>query len=165
MSRSISVVIPTYNSAAFVVSAVESVLRQEHEPAEIIVIDDGSTDDTAQALAPYRQSIRYITQPNSGPAAARNRGVGAARSDWIAFLDADDVWLPGKLRRQVECMTSNPRAGLIHSAFLDWDSQTGSTSPSRQPPRQDFSGRCYRGFFFQNGVLPSTAFAVSRSSP
>ena len=130
MSRFISVVIPTYNSAAFVVSAVESVLRQELEPAEIIVVDDGSTDDTADALGPYRRSIRYITQPNSGPAVARNRGVGAVQSDWIAFLDADDVWMPHKLRRQVECMKQNPRAGLIHSAFLDWDNRTGETSHS-----------------------------------
>ena len=156
MSRFISVVIPTYNSAAFVVSAVESVLRQELEPAEIIVVDDGSTDDTARVLGPYRRSIRYITQPNSGPAVARNRGVGAAQSDWIAFLDADDVWMPHKLRRQLECMKENPRAGLIHSAFLDWDNRTGETS-RRCLLRHDFSGRCYPMFFFQNGVLPSTA--------
>jgi len=152
----ISVIIPTYNSAAFVVSAVESVLRQELEPAEIIVVDDGSTDDTAEALGPYRRSIRYLTQPNSGPAVARNRGVGAAQSDWIAFLDADDVWMPHKLRRQVECMKANPRAGLIHSAFLDWDNRTGETS-RRTLLRHNFSGRCYPLFFFQNGVLPSTA--------
>ena len=155
MEPSISVVIPTYNSAAFVVSAVESALRQELEPAEIIVVDDGSTDGTAEALGPYRQLIRYITQPNSGPAVARNRGVAAAQSDWIAFLDADDVWMPHKLSRQVECMKANPRAGLIHSAFLHWNNRTGETS-DRHQVRRNFNGRCYHLFFFEMGVWPST---------
>lgn len=155
MKLGISVVIPTYNSAAFVVSAVESVLSQELEPAEIIVVDDGSTDDTVDALGPYRESIRYITQPNSGPAVARNRGVDAAQSDWIAFLDADDVWVPCKLRKQLGCMEANPRAGLIHSAFLYWDDRTGEKY-DRKLVRHNFAGRCYPFFFFGNGVWPST---------
>jgi glycosyltransferase involved in cell wall biosynthesis len=153
---SVSVVIPTYNNGAFVASAVESASHQELRPAEIIVVDDGSTDGTADALHRYRESIRYITQPNSGPAVARNRGVAAAHSEWIAFLDADDVWLPHKLQQQVQCMEANPSAGLIHSAFLLWDPCTDERQPPN-PERHKFAGRCYPYFFFGNGVLPSTA--------
>ena len=100
----VSVVIPTYNRADDVCKAVDSVLAQSHTAIEIIVVDDGSTDNTQSVLSAYGPRIRVVTQKNSGPAIARNRGISVARGDIIAFLDSDDYWLPTKLARQVELL-------------------------------------------------------------
>ena len=88
----VSVIIPTYNRAQLVCECVESVLAQEYEPKEIIVIDDGSTDDTAQALAQFSDRINCIRQENQGAAAARQRGLDSARGEFLSFLDSDDLW-------------------------------------------------------------------------
>jgi len=102
---SVSVVIPTYNRSARVCSAIESALAQTRPAAEVIVVDDGSTDGTADLLAArFGGRIRCITQPNQGVAAARNTGIREARSALVAFLDSDDIWLPEKLERQVPAM-------------------------------------------------------------
>ncbi|MES2661648.1 MAG: glycosyltransferase family 2 protein [Verrucomicrobiota bacterium] len=96
----ISVIIPTYNRASQILGAVGSVMAQTLAPFEIIVIDDGSTDNTAEVLAPVLDRIRYIKTENGGVSAARNRGILKARGEWIAFLDSDDTWEPSKLERQ-----------------------------------------------------------------
>ncbi len=95
----VSAVIPTYNRGALVVRAVESALAQTHRLDEIIVVDDGSSDDTVERLAPYSDRVNLVRQANAGGAAARNRGVREARNPWIAFLDSDDVWDPEHLHR------------------------------------------------------------------
>lgn len=100
----VSVIIPTYNRADLVGRAVDSVLGQTYRDIEVVVVDDGSTDGTQQALAKYGDRIRVIRQGNAGPAAARNRGVGLCRGGILAFLDSDDIWLPGKLKRQVDLL-------------------------------------------------------------
>lgn len=100
----ISVVIPTYNRASQVPAAVRSVLSQTVPPDEVLVIDDGSTDGTAEALAPLMDRIRYIRTANGGASAARNRGILEAKGDWIAFLDSDDTWHPQKLEKQIACI-------------------------------------------------------------
>src|SRR5262245_27132826 len=100
----ISAVIPTYNRAPLVCDAVDSILRQSYRNIEIVVVDDGSTDDTLSKLARYGDQIRVITQSNAGPAAARNRGIAAARGEFVAFLDSDDLWLPTKIERQVSLL-------------------------------------------------------------
>ena len=114
---SISVIIPTYNSAVFLPEALQSVLSQTFLPQDVIVVDDGSTDDTEDVLEPFRRHIHYIRQENQGPAVARNRGIAEAKGDLIAFLDADDVWVPEKLERQVNVLIENPRIGLVHSRY------------------------------------------------
>jgi len=112
----VSVVIPTYNSAPYVVEAIDSVFAQSVQPTEIIVVDDGSTDDTGQRLAAlYDGRIRYIYQENAGVSAARNRGIEAANGDFIAFCDADDVWHPQKLELQMEAFARIPAAGVVGS--------------------------------------------------
>ena len=93
----ISVIIPTWNSAATIGAALDSMLRQTPTPLEIIVVDDGSTDDTARVLAPYRDQIKYLYQENAGPSAARNRGLAIAQGALISFIDADDLLPPDAL--------------------------------------------------------------------
>ena len=106
----VSVIIPTYNSAAYLPQAIASVLEQDFEDREVIVVDDGSTDDTPDAIRPFLRQVRYVRQENGGNAAARNRGVAEARGEWLAFLDADDLWLPGKLSRQLADLGDHPQA-------------------------------------------------------
>jgi len=104
----ITVVIPTYNRATFLKDAIDSVLAQTFLDFELIVVDDGSTDDTPKLLSSYNNKVRVITQTNQGPSAARNRGIEAAKGKWIAFLDSDDVWKPDKLKKQVRFITDHP---------------------------------------------------------
>lgn len=108
----VSVIIPTYNRADTILRAVDSVLRQTHSNLEIIIIDDGSTDQTQQVLQPYAQQVTIIRQANQGPSAARNRGIEVSRGEIIAFLDSDDVWLPEKLEQQVRLFDEGP-AGMV----------------------------------------------------
>ncbi|MDB6093000.1 MAG: glycosyl transferase family 2 [Verrucomicrobia bacterium] len=108
----ISVVIPTYNRATHVSISIESVLAQTSPPFEIIVVDDGSTDDTPAALAKYGDRIRVIRQINAGPSAARNTGIEAAKAEWISFLDDDDVYTPDRLRIAAESMRLHPDAAV-----------------------------------------------------
>jgi len=105
-----SVIIPTFNRARFVTEAVTSVLDQECRESEVIVIDDGSTDDTSAALEPYMSRIRYLRQENGGVSAARNAGIRQAKGDWIAFLDSDDRWMSGYLSTQIEHIRRYPGA-------------------------------------------------------
>ena len=109
----VSVVIPTYNRAHLIERTIGSVLAQETAPTEIIVVDDGSTDDTAAVLAGLGSSVRAISKVNEGGAAARNAGVAAASTDWIAFLDSDDLWMPDHLTRLLAARDeSDERADL-----------------------------------------------------
>ena len=110
----VSVVIPNYNYGRFLAQAVESVREQTLPVKEIIVVDDGSTDDSAEVLAGYGAQIKVIRQRNEGVGAARNCGVQAATGDLVAFLDADDYWLPQKLELQVQRFLAEPDLGLIH---------------------------------------------------
>jgi len=105
----VSVIIPTYNRSQKVVRAIESVLNQSLKDFEIIVVDDGSTDNTNQALSKYMSSMKYIKQPvNKGVSAARNTGIMSSIAPWIAFLDSDDYWLKEKLYVQMEFVDQNP---------------------------------------------------------
>lgn len=98
----VSCIVPVWNGERYVVEALESVLRQTYRPLEVVVVDDGSTDGTREVIAAFGARVRCVDQPHAGLAAARNRGLDAARGELIAFLDADDLWLPEKIARQVE---------------------------------------------------------------
>ncbi len=113
----VSVVIPTYNRANLVSQAIESALAQTHPPHEVIVVDDGSTDDTVTVGAKYGPVVRYLRQTNSGPSVARNLGVDAATGDWIALLDSDDLWLPTKLEKQLRLLRQFPDAAACYCDF------------------------------------------------
>jgi glycosyltransferase involved in cell wall biosynthesis len=119
----VSVVIPAYNHARYLPQAIESALAQTLAPAEVIVVDDGSTDDTPAVLAPYADRVRVVRQPNAGVSAARNHGVSLSTGEAVAFLDADDVWLPRKLELQCARMEADPEVGLVHVAVQDVDAE------------------------------------------
>ena len=102
----VSVVIPTYNRSALLLNAIKSVLRQTYTDYELIVIDDGSTDDTRERLKPYMGRIRYFYQENTGASAAQNAGIQVARGKWIAILASDDIWHPTKLERQLDALAA-----------------------------------------------------------
>lgn len=114
----VSAVIPTFNYGRFVTEAVESVLAQTYGPIEVIVVDDGSTDDTRERLAPYMDRIRYIYQPNQGLSAARNTGIRAARGRWIGLLDSDDLWHPQLVETQLRYLAADPEVDLIATTSL-----------------------------------------------
>lgn len=109
----VSVVIPTYNYGRYICETVASALGQTCSPIEVIVVDDGSTDDTRERLAAYGDRVRYIHQQNRGLSAARNTGIRAAEGHYIALLDSDDLWLPDKLERQMTLAVQQPDTGLI----------------------------------------------------
>jgi hypothetical protein len=116
----VSVIIPVFNSAALIGAALQSVYSQTFRDFEVIVVDDGSEDQTAltTALTPWSDRIQFVRQQNRGPASARNTAIARASGQLIAFLDADDEWLPEKLARQVEYFESHPGTGLLHTAMV-----------------------------------------------
>jgi glycosyltransferase involved in cell wall biosynthesis len=109
----ISVVIPVFNGAAYVTQAIESVLDQTLLPAEVVVVDDGSSDSTAEVVQRYPPPVHYRRQTNQGPGAARNLGIRESKGEFLAFLDSDDLWLPEKLRLQKALLDENPELDLV----------------------------------------------------
>ncbi len=105
----ISVIIPTYNREKFIEKAINSVLAQSVKPYEVIIIDDGSTDETFNLLKKYKNKIKLLTQKNTGVSSARNLGIKVADGEWIALLDSDDIWLKHKLSTQIKYHKENPR--------------------------------------------------------
>jgi len=116
----VSVIIPTYNGSRFIRETIQSVLDQTYNNLEIMVVDDGSTDDTSLIVKSVTdQRITYIQQKNAGVSPARNHGIAVSKGDYIAFLDHDDVWLPCKLEKQLSLFEQNPKVALIYSdAFI-----------------------------------------------
>lgn len=108
----VSVIIPTFNGEAHLAETLESALAQTHPPAEVIVVDDGSTDGTARIAASF-PGVRYLYQPNAGANAARNTAILASRGDFLAFLDHDDLWMPDKLARQLAAFAADPTLDFV----------------------------------------------------
>ena len=113
MEPLVSVVIPVFNGERFLREAVESVLAQKYSPLEIIMVDDGSTDGTADVARSLPETVRYLHQSNQGPAAARNRGIEHAQGSLIAFADADDLWPEDKLALQLPYLMRDPAAEIV----------------------------------------------------
>ena len=145
----VSVIIPAYNGAAYISQAIESVLRQEGADLEVIVVDDGSTDETQRVLERYRADVVSLYQENRGMASARNRGIHASSGQYLAFVDQDDYWLDGKLTAQLALFQSRPQGGLVYAdTFLLQD--------TRYLP-QTFFTLCppHRGWVFDRLLLDS----------
>jgi glycosyltransferase involved in cell wall biosynthesis len=124
----VTVLIDTYNYGCFIEEAIESVLSQDFPPErmEVLVVDDGSTDDTVERVKKYGSRIHYFCKPNGGQASAFNFGLQRARGEVVAFLDADDYWLPGKLRRIVEEFEKDPDVGMVYHEIREFYSQRGA---------------------------------------
>ncbi len=123
MHPEISVVIPSYNAERFVASAISSALSQTIPPCEVIVVDDGSTDGTKEAVSRFDRNVKYIFQENAGPSVARNTGVRVARGDWVAFLDSDDYWDDTHLQQLMESAGAESEPALVYCGkkFVDVD--------------------------------------------
>lgn len=151
----VSVVIPAYQAERYIADAVDSVLAQTYPAVECIVVDDGSTDGTAQRVRSFGEHVRLVRQPNAGVAAARNAGIAVARGELVALLDADDVWAADKLERQVVAWRRRPRCGLVlcgYAMVVDGTRTIGVVLP-HEPAEMIRSWFCLEG----NGpLLPST---------
>lgn len=108
----VSCIVPVFNGERYIGEAIDSILAQTYRPLQIIVVDDGSRNATRAAVARYREQVAYVWQPNAGPSAARNHGLSMAAGDYLAFLDADDLWHPEKLARQMAQFQARPELEL-----------------------------------------------------
>jgi glycosyltransferase involved in cell wall biosynthesis len=158
-SPEVSVIIPTYNRGWVLKEAIDSVLAQDFKDFELIVVDDGSTDNTPQILNAYNQDLMVIRQPNLGVSAARNRGIAAAGCGLIAFLDSDDLWLPRKLSTQVDFFNSNPDA-VINQTEEIWIRNGVRVNPKTR--HHKFSGMIFERSLALCLVSPS-AVMMKRS--
>jgi len=151
----VSVVIPAYNAASTIEETLASVFRQTVPDVEVVVVDDGSTDQTASVLARYGDRIRVLNKVNEGrPAAARNAGVRAARGHYIAFLDADDLWAEEKLALQIAVLDQDPALGLVYTADTTIDAR--GTELSVNPCLPDARGRIYELLSVRNVMVGSS---------
>jgi glycosyltransferase involved in cell wall biosynthesis len=131
-SVTISVVLPTYNRSELIREAVESALSQTRAPSEVVVVDDGSEDDTVAGLETYSDRISVLRQANAGVSAARNRGIRESRSEWIAFLDSDDLWNEEHLARLIDILERHPQ--------LQWACSNAQLETKRGDPCEPFNG-------------------------
>jgi glycosyltransferase involved in cell wall biosynthesis len=161
MIPAVSVVVATYNYGRFLAEALDSALGQTFRDLEVIVVDDGSIDDTAEVVKPYLrdQRVRYERVDHVGQPAAKNIGIRSARACLIAFLDADDLWLPAKLEKQVALLETNPTLGVIYSRRLLIDDQ-GRALEYEQPVLH--RGRVLDAMFRTNFVCFSSALVHRR---
>ena len=145
----VSVIIPAYNARPYVMDAIRSVRAQGHAPLEILLIDDGSSDGTAELVAAEAPEVRIIRQSNGGVAAARNRGLREASGEFITFLDADDGWFPGKLHAQIAYLQAHPSVGVVFHRWLVWRPDAEgvyhwpSPPSSPMPEQPELSGWLY----------------------
>ncbi len=159
MPSNVSAVIPTWNRAEQVSRAVASVLAQTRPPEEVIVVDDGSTDGTAERLADEHPSVTVLHGEHRGVSAARNRGIEAARGDWIALLDSDDTWLPEKLEAQLGALAEAPKHRLCHSDEI-WIRDGRRVNPRRRHAKR--GGAIFRHCLPLCAISPSSA-VIQRS--
>ena len=162
MTPLVSVVIPTYNTAAeYLRASIDSALGQSYRPLEVIVVDDGSTLDTRWIAEAYGKRIRYVRKENGGPASARNLGIRLAGGEYIALLDADDVWEHDKVEAQMTLFARQPSLGLVYSLAAAMDS---AERPIRRSAadKPKYAGRIFRQLFMRNFIGTSAAIVYRR---
>ncbi len=160
MSTGVSVVIPTYNRAHYLPEAVASVMAQTAPVDEIIIVDDGSTDDTEAVVRRLDGPIRYYWKPNGGAASARNAGIRMARGKYVALLDTDDRWLPHKNARMVALLDASPEVVLVHGAATLIGADGRPTGVVWSKP--DYTGWVRKKLLFANGVNASSVVVRKR---
>ena len=154
----VSVIMATYNMGNYVGAAIESVLAQTVPDLELHVVDDGSTDDTAERVKRYLTDprVRYHYQPNAGQTAAKNRGIAASTGEFIGFCDADDLWVPEKLAMQIPVFEAHPEAGVVYARTREID-EHGNELPEKV--HSEPTGKVTQELFFENFVPFGTAMA------
>jgi glycosyltransferase involved in cell wall biosynthesis len=161
MEPLVSVIIATHNRAEFVGQTLKSVLDQTHKGIEVIVVDDGSTDNTADLLKQYEGRIKYVYQERSERSKARNRGVKHSRGTYIAFLDSDDLWLPEKIERQVQLLNERPDVGVVYTdvQFIDAKGNAYSDEISWDVPKRQV---LYEDLMTHNVITGTTSSVMIR---
>jgi len=130
----VSCIIPVFNGERYLEETLDSVFAQTHRPIEVVVADDGSTDRSAEIARAYRHPVVFVHQPNAGHAAARNLGLSVAKGEYTAFVDADDLWHPEKLARQLERFAARPELGVVFTHLENFRSADGDPSPGALRP-------------------------------
>lgn len=159
----VSIIIPSYNCAQFIAEALDSVLEQTYKDFEAIIIDDGSTDNLKDVVAPYLtrfpDKVRYIYQENQGLANARNTAIKHARGEFLALLDADDKWLPNRLEEGIKVMEANPDVGLLHSNITRF-AEDGRILPAPVRRKKFLSGSIFKHIFLRQAdvACPTALF-------
>lgn len=161
-AASVSVIIPTYDRRELLQATLDSVFAQTFDDYEVIVVNDGSTDDTTAALQPLVDAgrLRLVAQPNGGPSSARNRGIDESRGEFVALLDDDDLWPPDKLAWQVDAMRRHPDAVLVYG-FME---SFGLERPFRWPPPDGPTGWVRRAFLRKNWIRSPGQALIRRSA-
>ena len=161
----------TYNQGPYIESTLQSVFEQTYRRYELIVVDDGSTDDTPDRVAVFASRLEYIRQPNQGVAGARNTGVARAKGELLAFLDGDDLWEPEKLEAQVEAARRHPASGLVVTDGVQFDNGTilrdtliGERLRLLLEGQPEGTGPCYRAFLLGNLIATMSQVMVPRGA-
>jgi len=155
----VSVIIPAYNAAPYIRATIDSVLNSTFKDFEVIVVDDGSTDETYKLLQNISHKVKVIRQENQGLSGARNTGIKNSTGEYIALLDSDDIWHQDKLKSQVEVLDLNPTVGLCFTEFSLWNGVEEQSFPAKLislDVDQKYCGWAYHHFLIKMWALPST---------
>jgi len=155
----VSTVVPAYNAEKYVRATIDSALAQSSVDHEVIVVDDGSTDSTPTILDEYGRKIRVIRQANGGLSSARNAGIAASQAEFIAILDADDIWLPGKLSSQLNLLETNPQYPMVHCRTFSWDARTDARTDFVKADQSLYQNDCFGQLFMHNAICVSSVVA------
>jgi glycosyltransferase involved in cell wall biosynthesis len=168
----VSIVIPAYNAGSYITETLDSVLSQTYPAREIIVVDDGSTDDTQRRIEPYLRHLRYLRQPNGGEGKARNTGLRAATGDYIALLDADDLWVPEYLEVQLDTAARNPKSRMIVCEGIGFEDDRvvmerligGPLGMQlEREPTGELTGYCYPDLLARNAITCPSQTLIPRA--
>ncbi len=157
----VSVIIPAHDAAGFIAEALDSVLAQGLPDAEIVVVDDGSTDGTADLARRYGRGVRVLSQPRSGSGRARNAGLQATSGELVAFLDADDLWTPDKSRLQLDLLEKDRDLGLVFSDMIDFTPEGPDDRTYFR--RRGFDGRCTASSIFLYDMISTPTVILRRA--
>ncbi len=158
---SVSIVIPTYNGSRYILQTIESVLQQTYRDYEIIVVDDGSNEDIKSLLKPFADKISYIRIENSGPAAARNKGIQVSKGEFLALLDHDDIWKPGNLQEKVDFLQRNPGSAMVYSYPELMDSEGNALH--QEYPSVFPNGSVFEDLLLRNWITTFSCTLIRRS--